>query len=89
MDKTCIGFAAVMDIQQDYHIVKDVYSWTTWCFYFANYCSAITENRQTWVYARKQVTRDPKTKILQILPTSKTPHLDTLSGSYLVVASVH
>ncbi|KAG0677069.1 hypothetical protein C6P43_003595 [Kluyveromyces marxianus] len=26
---TCIGSAAVMDIQQDYHIVKDVYSWTT------------------------------------------------------------
>ena len=40
MDKTCISFAAVMGIQKDYHMVKDMYSWTTSCFYLGYLCAS-------------------------------------------------
>ncbi|CDO93774.1 unnamed protein product [Kluyveromyces dobzhanskii CBS 2104] len=33
MDKTCISFAAVMGIQEDYNMAGTMYSWTTSCFY--------------------------------------------------------
>lgn len=33
MDKTCIGFAAIMGIKEDYAMEGQMYSWTTSCFY--------------------------------------------------------
>ncbi|KAG7886127.1 hypothetical protein KL925_005094 [Ogataea polymorpha] len=40
MDKTSIGFAAVMGIQADYNMKGQMYSWTNSCFYLGYLCAA-------------------------------------------------